>query len=550
MRLFHVAALALTTALATSCTKRSSVTDAGVSAPSEAWLSGQPLPERSAPRDGGSLVVRVPNEPPGLNTLADPFRAVWALRTTHRLVHETLVELNGEPLAVTPGLARSWTASADSRTVRFELREDARFHDGTPLSADDVVATFDEVLSPKRPTSSLKAELKGLLRWQALDAGVVELSWAAASPHSLRKLAQVPIFAARDVRGDWAALADKPNGTGPFKLVEWKRGERLTLERSGTWWGGTPPLDRIVFRFVKDHAVAATAFEKGEFDLMTSVLPSHWRALEGSQHAWAQRGYQRLRGQDNAYSFIAWNGQSGATADVRVRQALAKLFPSVSVTRLVDLGLATPTTCPFYVRGPSCEPTLQHGAVDLDGAKGLLADAGFTDSDGDGVVDRDGKALDVPVLVPAQATQLVKLLALYQEQALQAGVRLRAEPVEAATLTPRIDARDFVAVSRLWATTDTQTDLRFAFHSTERDGGMNFVGLADGEVDRLIDAVDGELDEDRRHALERQLHRRLFELQPVLILSARQPLDLAKTRVHGLVPSVAWFDLRRVWVSD
>lgn len=544
-----VAALALLCALA-GCTKRSASVDAGAAGPSAAWLSGTPRPPEGDPRDGGTIVVRVPNEPPGLNTLADAFRAVWAIRTTHRLVHETLVELAGEPLTVVPGLARAWTVSDDQRSVQLQLRDGVRFHDGSPLDADDVVATLDELMSAKRPTSSLKAELAGLSRWRALDGGVVELGWSAPSPHALRTLAQVPILSADDVRGDWAPLAERPNGTGPFKVTQWKRGDRLTLERAGAWWGGTPPLDRIVFRFVKDHAVAATALEKGEFDLMTSVLPSHWRALEGPQHAWAHRGYQRLRGQDNAYAFIAWNGQTGATADVRVRQALARLFPSAMVARLVDLGLETPTTCPFYVRGPSCDPTLVHGDVDLAGAKALLADAGFVDADHDGVLERDGRPLDVPVLVPAQTTRLVKLLALFQEQAQQAGVRLRADPVEPATLTPRIDARDFVAVSRLWAATDTETDLRFAFHSSQRDGGLNFVGLADAEIDRLIEALDAEFDDARRRALERQLHQRLYALQPYLIVSARQSLDLAKNRVVGLVPSVAWYDLRRVWVSD
>lgn len=537
-------------ALVGGCRRKPGPGDAGVDVVTDAWRQGLPRVDVGPPHDGGTLVVRAPNEPGGLNPLSDAFRVAWGVRITHKLVLEPLVELGGDPLELAPGLATSWQLSDGNRRLTLQLRPGVTFHDGSSFGPEDVVATLDVVLRGDRPTKSLRGELAGLETWRALDGGAVELTWSAPTPLGLRKLAQLPILSAEDVRGDWAPLAEHPNGTGPFKPVEWRRGDRLTLGRSGTWWGGTPPLDRVVFRFVKDHAVAATAFEKGEFDLMTSVLPAHWRALEAPQHAWAHAGYQRLRGQDNAFSFIAWNGAAGPLADVRVRRALWLLYPAATIERLVDLGLETPTTCPFYVRSPSCDPALAHPPPALAEAKALLADAGFVDADGDGTLERDGQPLDLPVLVPAQTVRLVKVLALYQELAQQAGVRLRAEPVETATLTPRIDARDFVAVSRLWSTSDTETDLRFAFHSSQRDGGLNFVGFADPDVDRLLDALDGEFDAARRSALERDLHRRLVEQQPYLILSARQSLDMAKNRVHGLVPSVGWYDLRRVWVSD
>jgi ABC-type transport system substrate-binding protein len=101
----------------------------------------------------------------------------------------------------------------------------------------------------------------------------------------------------------------------------------------------------------------------------------------------------------------------------------------------------------------------------------------------------------------------------------------------------------------VWTEFDRESDLRPLFHSDQRDGGANVTGFSSPRVDALLDAIGGEFDLTKRRALERQLHATLFEQQPLLIMTARQSLDAAKPRVHGLTPSLTWYDLRQVWVE-
>lgn len=538
MKWWACAALVL---LSLGC-RRQGGTDAG---PSAEWLAGAgPAASRVARSDGGTLVVRVGNEPNGLNTLDDAFRDGLTLRVTQRLVVESLVELDGPKLM--PGLASSWEVNDGGDRWVFHLDERARFHDGSPVDAQAVLAVLEAVFTQNNPTALARASLGSLEGWQALDAQTVELRYRETPGVDVRRLAGLPI-----TKGPfhWGERTEQLVGSGPFRVERWERGQRLTLARTA-WWRGQVPLERIVFRFVKDITVAANLFERRELDVLTGVTPALWRSLEGPQGAWAHQTTRRYRGLDNAFSYIGWRVDSPGLDDIRLRRAMAHLYPRAAVTDLVDLRLEEPTQCPFYSKGRQCSDGGVTPELDVAAATELLAAAGWADTDDDGWLDRDGGMLEVKVLVPASSVRLAKLLPMYAEQAKAAGVKLVAEPVDQATMTSRVAARDFMAVSRLWTELDEEQDLWPLFHSSEADGGTNFTGLRDAKVDKYLEALRRTADPETRVGLSQALHRRLVGLQPVLILSARQSLDLAQRRVHGLRPSVHWFDLRQVWVDE
>lgn len=534
---------------AVSCARCRSVSgpDAGPSL-ARAWLEGAVEPEASPPRRGGTLVVRAMSEPATLNGLeGTTSRDTWTLRITRSLVTESLLTIDPKTFALTPQLAERWADSDDHRVSTFWLKAGGRFHDGTPLTSRDVVATLEAVMDVAQPTGAVRQDFVALESFKALDERTVELRWRAPSPFALRAVAKLPILSAEQLSGDWAALAKAPLGTGPCRVETWERGAQVTLACGDGAW-----LERIVFRFVKDHTVAAAMLERGEFDLMTAMQPAAWRQLEAptAANAWAQTGYRRLVSVDNSYSYVAWNQKRPVLRDVKVRRGLAHLYPAQLVERSVDLGLETPTTCPYWAQGPQCDPEVKPLPFSVDAARALFADAGFVDGDGDGLRERDGVPLRFSFLLPSTSVRLGKVVPLLQEQVRAAGGELTIEQVDVATLSARINRREFDVVSRVWTESDLESDLFGTFHSSAIDGGSNFVGYASPEADRLLETIRGTWDEGQRRALERALHRRLYEDQPYLFMTNRRSLDLAKRRVHGLVPSVLWYDLRAVWVDD
>lgn len=527
------------------CTSRSAA-DAALPAPaSPDWLAGTLPAQSGAPRDGGTLTVRVMNEPACLNHLADSCRDGWVSRMTNRLVTQTLIAPSADDATLRPELAAKWVESDDHTLSTFTLRSGVTFSDGTPLTAADVIATIDAVMNPARPTGAIRGEFSALGGWKALDAARVQLTWSKPSPFALRALARLPILSARELAGEWRSI--QPLGTGPFVVEKWERGQSLTLRRRP---GGAAYLERIVFRFVKDHTAAGAMFERGQFDLMTSITPAAWKAMEATTNTWARRDWNRIKSHDNSYSYIAWNQERPFFADVRVRRALAHLYDVKLITRVVDLELEVPTTCPYFRGGDSCDPAVKPLPFSPATARALLADAGFADLDDDGVLERDGVPLRFSFLLPPTQVRLGKLVPMLQEQFAPVGIAVQIENVETSALSARVAKRDFDVVSRLWTEFDREQDLYPMFHSSQIDGGSNWVGYKNAEVDRLIEQVRAEFDEAKRHRLERALHAKLYSDQPYLFMTTRQSLDAAQKRVHGLRPSVLWYDLRAVWVSD
>ncbi|MBL8910319.1 MAG: hypothetical protein JNM17_06415 [Archangium sp.] len=512
------------------------------------WLDGR-LPAESAqsPRDGGTLVVRLMTEPATLNHLDDDSFEAMLFRMVARNVMDTLVELKADG-TLGPGLAARWTESNDHLTTTFSLRS-ATFSDGSAFEAKDVVATLDTIMDVTKRTSRARGELATLASWKAIDASTVELKWKAPSVFAIRALARVFIFSRAQLAGDWNAIGLKPIGTGPYVVKSWDRGQKLTLERRAD--ATTGYLQNIVFRFVKDHTAAAAVFEKGEFDLMTNITPALWRALEKDEPstAWAKRDWNRIRSFDNSFSYVAWNERRPPFDDARVRNALQYLYDAKLVSKVIDLELEVPTTCPYFPQSDSCSKTPTR-TFDPNAARALLSDAGFEDLDGDGVRERNGKPLKFSFLLPATSVRLGRLVPMLQEQYRTVGIELEIERVEVATLSARVNKHDFDVMSRVWTEFDTDQDLFQVFHSSQIDAGSNYAGFNDAETDRLIEQIRSEFDLPKRRALERQLHERVYALQPLMLMTNRQSLDAAKKRVHGLQPSVAWYDLRRVWVSD
>ncbi|MDX2013078.1 MAG: ABC transporter substrate-binding protein [Myxococcaceae bacterium] len=525
------------------------VVDAGTPGPSTAWLEGRLPPETGQPRDGGTLVVRLPVEPKGFTRIDDTQAEGTMVRAITGTVYETLGRVDDErpegPLR--PWLAESWKGL---ETFTVTLAPQLQFHDGQPCTAADFKAVLDVILDEKNPTVAMRSALGPIDSVQAPDARTLVVRWKRYSPFFHRALlGAVPAMPASALRGEFGGLAihRAPIGTGPFRVERFVPGARLELVRHVDARGPRAHLERLVFEFVKDDLVATQRWEKGDFDVITRIPPAAWRAVE--QAPWAFTGYQRVRFDENAYAFIAWNLSHPALSDVRVRRALAQLYPAEVISRVVELGLEARTTCPFLRTSASCHPDVAPLPFDPRAAAALLDEAGWRDTDGDGVRERDGQPLVITFLAVTQSQRQAKLLPLYQEALGQAGVRLVLEPVDASQLVARLRTHDFEAAALAWSSPDAVSDQYDLFHSSQADGGKNYVGLRDESIDALVEAIRAEPDPLERPPLERQLHKLVFAQQPYLFLTSRPVLDALKVRVHGLRPTLGGYDFARAWVE-
>ncbi|MFZ5471010.1 MAG: ABC transporter substrate-binding protein [Myxococcota bacterium] len=528
-------------------------------APAPEWLAGR-LPAdvgEGVPKRGGVLVVRVPNEPAGLSLLHDQMAEGWMRRYTQGPLYETLAEMDRAThprYDLKPLLAESWSESPDRLTLTVRLRRGVQFHNGALLTAGDLRAVMDAIMNPKNLTKSLASYFVDVAGYEVKDAYTFVLRWKKPYVLATRTfLTAVPLMPASALEGDFDGLPihRAPIGTGPFQFVSWETNRSITYARFPRYWGPASPLDRIVIRLVKDHTVATQLWERGEFDLMTFIQPTVWRSIEapGPKNAWAQKGYHRVMFFENNYSWLGWNEARPFFQDKQVRRALGMLYPAQKVAKNIDLQLEEPTTCPYYRDSDSCDRAVQPLPYDVSAARALLAQAGWKDSNGDGVLDQEGRPFRFTFLANPHSVRMNKLLPLLQEEYRQVGIEMDIEKVETAVFFSRLRAHDFDAASLSWSTTDRVQDNYQIFHSSQIEGGSNFVSYSNPEVDRTLEAIRTELDDARRAALERKVHRLLYEDQVYTFLTHRAALDAAKTHVRGLAPALNWYDLRKVWLA-
>lgn len=522
------------------------------------WWEGR-LPaevNEGEPKSGGTLVVRIQSEPPSLNKIVDSdLTTTWMLE---RKVLQSLAELDASQhpdYPLKPVLAESWDISDDGLTVTFKIRKGVKWHDGKPFSGKDVVATMEKIRDPTVRAMSLRNYFENLESLETLPGDDYTVVAKYSSPYFLgfRSLATLPIYPKHllDEAGDLMGhpIHRAPVGTGPFKFKEWITGDRIIFERNEDYWGRKAYVDRVVYRMVEDATTAFQLLQKGDFDIYTTIQPQQW-SDDMPKIESLVKNYNRVKFYNPNYSWIGWNQKRPFFQDRRVRLAMTYLMDRESMRQMFLLGLDRPTTCHFYPESDSCDPTLDVRPYDREKAIALLDAAGWVDTDGDGIRDKDGVKFEFTFLSTQSSVFLGKLTPYLQQELQKVGIRMEIKRVAWGLFVQMLREHDFDAVSLLWGSVDVISDPYQIWHSTQSKDGSNYISFANEEADRLIEQARVTMDEDERNALYRRLGLILHHENPYTFLYNRPALDVVRKNVRGLNPAVPWYDLQDVWFAD
>jgi peptide/nickel transport system substrate-binding protein len=495
------------------------------------------------PHDGGTLRVHVEAEPPTLNPLVE--HDAWTVWIALGAVYDPLVREDARG-RFSPSLATRWIAK-DARTLELTLRPGVTWHDGRPFSADDVVATFALLAAPG-VSGDLRADFADVASVEKLGPLAIALHLSRPVPLLLQSLSRLAILPAHrfsatagDLRAQPASRA--PVGTGPFRLVEWRAGERMALERAPAYWGPQPHLERVELRIVRDRDAAFELFRRGELDLLWQLTPPQ---LERAAALAPAREVDWLLPR---YGFVVWNTARPGLADRRVRQALTLLTDRDRYLRVAYRGHARAVSGPYPLDSPSYDAAVEPWPYDPKRARALLDEAGVRDRDGDGVREVDGRPFRITFLLHAGSKVLEPLVTMMQEDFRRAGVLLEAAPVDWATLLDRLRHHAFDAASLQWVMLPVQDNYPL-FHSSQADGGQNYGAFHSDEVDAVLGRLRALAPGAERAALDRQLHRLIHVEQPYTFLGCPEVESLLAARVHGYAPDAAGLGLPSLWVDE
>lgn len=460
--------------------------------------------------EGGEVVRRLEGE---VGTLNFVMHSTQAEKLVLSHIHDALLDFN-QKLEIVPALARAWEVSPDGRVWRFQLDPNATFSDGTPVLARDVVFTLNKVVDPKSESGQLAGMVHGLdlQQTRALDDRTVQVVFARTRPSQIYafNIAILPehVYSKGDFTKDFN---DSAVGAGPYTLASRVRGQEILLERREDYWRTKPYADAVRFRVIEDDGQAWNALMTGEID-ETNVNADQW--LGAKDDPAINQRISFLRFYELGYNFIPWNTADPILADPQVRRALTMCLDRRLIIERLYHGTARIITGPFPPNHWAFNPAVSPIEFNPPEARRILEQAGWTDSDGNGVLDREGKPFEIAMLLTAGDSASVNQAQIFQDELSRIGVALEIQRVDMATLISRVLSGEFQATMLAWSL-DLDPDLYSTFHSSQfPPQGQNFVHYSNPTVDRLIEQSRVEFDQQKRTELFRQLHGILAEQQP------------------------------------
>lgn len=493
------------------------------------WTTRGPAPSIAnpdAPR-GGTLRLSMGGFPPTLRT-DGPNSRLSTLSDIHVLIYEPLLGYDVEAGEFTPGLASHWQVGADRRSFRFRLDEDARWADGRPVTADDVVATFEHLMNPDRKDPAVEQSTRELVESvTALDRHTVEVVAHEAEWRSLITIGLgTYILPAAYIRMDGETYLEDwnwklPPGTGPYELDEVVKGRSISVRRRDDYWAdddpalrGTYNFSRILWTVIRDEELTYQKFLADELDLYQPSRAQRWvdevDREEAVRLGWIQK--RRVFNQSpEGYAGYCFNMRVAPFDDRRVREAFAHLFNREQLFE--SFFFYQYEYMDSYFPGQIwARPNAERVRFDPVAARRLLAEAGWTDRDAEGfLIDARGRRFPTIRLdFPAPTWERIHAVFvhdLWQE----AGIRLELRIVDGTTLLKNVWDRKFQLVFWGW-TASLFPGPEFQFHSkyAEAPQTNNLNGYANPEADAILDAYQVEFDGQRRRELLQRLDAILF----------------------------------------
>jgi len=508
----------------------------------------------------------------------------------NRYIYQMLLDIDFESLKLVPVLAKSLPVLQDSpdgkgMIITYELKDGAVWDDGRPITARDVEFSFMCIKNPKvdspnkrpyldfivdfqiDPTNPKKFSLicdKKYMLWDHSSGNIASIipehiydpTGLIKSLHLKDFVGEANIAKNAAAAEAFAAVYNSPKydreaqyivGSGAYKLKSWETNQRVILEKKDSWYGDkyksegqyfeTGPKE-IVYETVNDLTTALTALKAEKLDVMKSIRPSDWVELPKSDKF--SKNFNRLTHPDLVYSYLGLHLKDPKFHDKRTRQAIAHLVDADKINETLLYGLQKRVVGPVLpLHTKEYASDLVPRAYDPALSKKLLAEAGWKDSNNDGILDRniDGKMVPFKIVFTYnQGNDVRKNVGLaFQESARQAGIEVEVSAMDWSVYIERLKQHKVEMFYGAWSVPTTPSDpIQLWSSAAYNDGGSNYVGWGDATSDKLIDDIRAEMDPDKRAELYKQFQRKIYDEVPYVFLFTSDQRNVVHKRFTNL----------------
>lgn len=515
--------------------------------------AAQPVWAQGTPQKGGTLVIVVQPEPPTLAAYQSTASPVGQVATK---VYEGLLEYDFQ-LKPSPSLAQSWTVSPDGKTVTFKLQPGVKFHDGKPFSSADVQFTVMDVLKKIHP--------RGVNTFRAVTAvdtpdpltAVFRLSEPA--PYMMMALSSYEspmlpkhVFGTGDITRH--PNANQPIGTGPFKFVDWQKGQFMRFDRNPDYRKpGLPHLDRVVARFIADTGTRSAAMETQEAHMggFNAIAPVDVKRLRALPHIdVTAKGYEMQA----PIVQLDFNTTRAPFDDVKVRQAVAYAMDRKFVLENIWFGFGRPATGPissnFKANGLYTAEVKNYNVPNgIEMANKLLDEAGKRRGP-------DGTRFEIVHDITPYGEEWRRFGEFTQQQLGKIGIKVTLRYEDVPTWLRRVYTNYDFQLTSNWIQTlaDPSIGVHRLYHSGSIKAGTVFVNnsrWSTKETDDLMDKANVEVNPRARAALYHDLQKRVVDAAPLVFMHELDFVTVYNKRVNNfpLSPLGLYSSMDQVWLA-
>lgn len=489
--------------------------------------------ERPSAQRGGTLVVGEISDFESLNPMGTSDAHA---RDVYNLLFLSLLDEQADFITFKPRLAESHEFSDDRRRLTFHLRRDVFWSDGVPCTAHDVAATFKAQKNPDVLWSG--RHLK-----ERIDSVTVEGDFTAVYhfntvyPYQVMDANDGPIMPGHVIKGvspseiRMIPVENLPVN-GPFRIESWVKGQTLTLIPNERYYDeGKPYLAKVVFKIIPDQVTLLTQLKSGEIDCMESLPYAEVKNLQEDNPELLIFDYQT-----RAYIFIGWNGAHPLFHERNVRRALTMAIDRSTIIDNLTYGYAEECTTPFVPLIWAHNPNIRPLPCDPVRAREMLAAEGFTDSDGDGWLDRNGEIFEFELLTNYGNQVRADIQVMVQEMLRKVGVKVNPVALEWLVYLDRLKSSNFDAVVHAWRV-GTKADLAPMWScEARREGGYNRFDYCNPVVDSLNALAARMLDFEEAKPLFHRAQELIYEDQPYTFLYVPDALAALNRRFENVHP--------------
>ncbi len=461
------------------------------------------------------------------------------------------VDYRQHPPSFRPALAKSWEFSEDHLDLVLHLDPEARWSDGAPMGAADLLFTWKVQHDPA--IGWYGAYTKDFINsMEIIDPHTLRVSFDHVYPYQLMDLNEgliLPAHAWEKIPfGKWSSVSwlDKVVAGGPFRPESHLPQQEIRLARNGNDApGDRTKISHVIWRIIPDQFALVSQLKAGELDFLNTVPP------EDAAFIAADPRYRLVDYPDRGYTHVCWNTRKELFSDRRVRRALGEAINRDQIIATVYHGYAQPAIGPILSTMWAFDHSLKPIPFSPKEARRDLASCGWKDSDGDGFLDRDGRIFEFELLTNAENRMRQDIALLIAEDLKAVGVRVIPRSLEWGSFLRSLQDGRFDAAINRWVE-PTQIDLEDLWHTPpEGAPSSNYGGYSNPAVDQLIEQVSAEADFVRQAPLYFRIQRLIVEDQPYVFLAESRRLNAIHRRIKGAVLNDAtpYFNLEQ-WSID